>query len=109
MIRQDQMPYYNPPEQYDPRLWQAAASLPVPQIQLQQPTFGELIVDLLGKLVVVGIGCVVVYAGCELLFGSEKRVMHCSECGRANHTARNCPFTGPRTRLAMEKTGICAC
>src|SRR5438034_11029539 len=98
MIRQDQMPYYIPPEQYAPSLWQA------PQIQLQQPTVGELIVDLLGKLVVVGVGCAVVYAGFELLFGPEKRVMHCSECGSANHTARNCPFTRPRTRLAIEKT-----
>ena len=101
--------YYIPPEQFDPMRWQVAVAQLTPQIQLQQPTMGELIVDAVGKLMVAGAACVVVYAGCELLFGMEKRVMHCSECGRPNHTARNCPFTGQRTRLAIEKTGICGC
>lgn len=109
MIWQGQMLNYIPPEQFNPMRCQVPAPPPTPQIQLQQPTFGEIIVDVLGKLVAVVFGCAVVYAGWEMLFGTEKRVMHCSECGRANHTARDCPFTGQRTRLAFEKMGMCGC
>jgi hypothetical protein len=57
----------------------------------------------------LGVGCAVVYAGCELLFRTEKGILHCSACGRTGHTARKCPLTGERTRLNIEKTGICAC
>jgi hypothetical protein len=104
MIGQGQAQYfYTPPQQFNPELWQVAP------LQAQQPTVGELLVDLLGKVVVVGIGVAVVYAGCELLFGTDKPVRHCSECGRTNHTARNCPLTGPRTRLQIQKSGNCAC
>jgi hypothetical protein len=104
MIGQDQSQYYyTPTQQFNPGSWQAA------RMQVQQPPLGELLVGLFGKLVVVGIGSAVVYVGCEMLFGTEKRFLHCSECGRTTHTARNCPLTGPRTRLAIVKTGNCAC
>lgn len=107
MVRQDQMPYYVPPQQFDPAQWQMAVA--PQQIQFQQPTLAEIIVDLLGKLVVVGAVGAAVCIGCEMLFGKEKSVRHCSECGRTDHYARNCPLTGPRTRLTIEKTGICSC
>jgi hypothetical protein len=109
VVGQGQTLYYIPPEQFDPMRLQVVVGPQTPQIQLQQPKLGELIVDVLGKLMVVGFGCAIAYAGCEMLFGTEKRVMHCSGCGSANHTVRNCPFTGQRTRLAIEKTGMCGC
>lgn len=107
MVRQDEMPYYVPPQQFDPTQWQMAVE--PRQIQIQQPTLSEAIIDLVGKLIVAGVVGAAVYVGCEMLFGEEKSVRHCSECGRTNHTARNCPLTGPRTRLTIEKTGICSC
>ena len=106
MVRQDQMPYYIPPQQFDPTQWFSAVAQ-VPQIW-PQPSLAEIIVDILGRLVVVGAMAAVVYAGCELLFGEEKSVARCSKCGRA-HTTRSCPMTGERTRLRIEKTGFCSC
>jgi hypothetical protein len=51
MIGQGQAQYfYTPPQQFTPELWQVAPP------QAQQPTVGALLVDLLGKVVVVGIG-----------------------------------------------------
>ena len=109
VVPQGQRLYYVPPEQIGLMQWQVGAAPQTPQIRIQQPTLGELIVDVLGKLAVAGVAFGIVYAGCELLFGTDERVMHCSDCGRTNHTARNCPFTGQRTRLAIEKTGMCRC
>ncbi len=109
VVGQDQQFYYVPPQQNGPIQWQVGAAPPTPQIQLEQPTLGELIVDALGKLVIAGVALGGVYVGCELLFGTDERIMHCSHCGIANHTARNCPLTGRRTRLRIEKTGSCGC
>ena len=106
MMRQDQMPYYIPPQQFEPTQ-RFGAVAQVPQIR-PQPSLAEIIVDILGKLVVAGAVGAVVYAGWELLFGEEKPVARCSKCGRA-HATRRCPMTGERTRLRIEKTGFCSC
>src|ERR1019366_227363 len=82
---------------------------PVSYAQVQQPTLGEVILEILGKAVVVGLGCAVAYGVYTLITDPEKPVRLCSECGRTNHTARNCPLTGARTRLTIEKTGTCTC
>ena len=109
IARQGQTLYCIPPEQFDPMPWQVAVTPLGSQIQLQQPTLVERAAEALGKVVVVGGVFALTYAVCELLFGQEARVMHCSECGREGHTVRSCPFTGPRTRLRIEKTGNCQC
>jgi hypothetical protein len=102
-----QMPVYGPQQPFD--LGRLMAARPqTPQIQYQQPTLAQVLLDCLGKLLVVGAGCAVVYVGCKILFGEEKRVVRCSKCGRA-HATRSCPITGARTRLRIEKTGICSC
>lgn len=70
----------------------------------QPPTLGQII---LGGLVVFGVG----YVLYKVLFEPQKRPLHCSECGRTSHSARNCPFTGDRRRFpsSAEKTGWCEC
>jgi hypothetical protein len=77
---------------------------PVAHSTLQQPTFGQMV---LGGLVLLGVG----YIAYKVLFQSENRTRHCSECGRKSHTARGCPFILDRRRFAssVEKTGWCEC
>lgn len=102
MYRQGQMPQYIPRVQY---------AAPVPYFQ-RQLTVGDVIGELLGTAVVVGLTCTVAYGVGTLIaeiVELEKAVRRCSECGRTNHDARNCPLTGARTRLRMEKTGDCTC
>jgi hypothetical protein len=107
VVRQNQMPYYVPPQQFDPTQWQMAVARQ--QIRFRQPTLEEVILNLGKFMAVVAVGAAAVCIGREMLFGGEESVRHCSECGRTNHDARNCPLTGPRTRLTIEKTGICSC
>jgi len=52
MMRQDQMSYYIPPQQFEPTQ-RFGAVAQVPQIW-PQPSLAEIIVDILGKLVVAG-------------------------------------------------------
>ena len=77
---------------------------PIAHIAPQSPTLGQII---LGGLVLVGVG----YVAYKIIVGPQERRLHCSECGRASHTARNCPFTGARRRFSSsaEKTGWCEC
>jgi hypothetical protein len=109
MIPNDQMPYRSVPDQFDWMKLRAPRAIPVPQMQLQQPTAANVVVDALGKLLVLGVGAAAVFGVCDLLFGEKKTVRCCSACGRAGHTAGNCPITGPRTRLTVEKIGACEC
>ena len=96
--------------QYSPeQLPWATAVVPPPQIQVQPPTVGELFLDLAGKLIVLSVAGAGLYVAREMLFGKEKRVVYCSKCNRPNHTARNCPIGGKRTRLSIKKTGVCSC
>ena len=66
---------------------------PIAHIAPQSPTLGQII---LGGLVLVGVG----YVAYKIIVGPQERRLHCSECGRASHTARNCPFTGERRRFS---------
>jgi hypothetical protein len=70
----------------------------------QPPTLGQII---LSGLVLFGVG----YIAYKVLFEPKRSSLHCSECGRTSHTARNCPFTGERRRVSSsaEKTGQCEC
>jgi len=102
MLAQNQMMFYTQVPRYAPVAWQ-----PVP-VGFPQPTFGEIILDVLGKLVVVAAGGAVVY-GVYKLLEPDKRVIHCSACGGANHRADSCPMTGRRVRLNIEKIGVCEC
>ncbi len=106
VVRQGNKFYNIPPEEINPMRWEAP---PVPPIQLQQPAAGKAIADLLGAAAVVGLGFLAGAAVGELLFGQEKRVVHCSGCDSTSHTARNCPVTGRRIPLRIEKTGNCSC
>jgi hypothetical protein len=101
--------FYNLPEQNDPIQWQIAVPQPAPQVQFEQVPIGRVIANVLGAVAVVGFGFMTAAAIGALLFGEEERVLHCSVCDSTSHTARNCPITGPRVRLKMEKTGDCGC
>ena len=98
IVRQGQEFYYVP-GQNDPVQRRVAVPQPPPQVQFQQPALGKVIVDVLGAVGVVGLGFAAGAALGELLFGQEKRIIHCSDCGRSGHTARemschwaeNCP------------------
>jgi hypothetical protein len=109
VVQQGRTLFEIPREQFYPPYWQTGVALPTRDIQPQHSSGVNQIVDALGKIVVGGLAVAGLFAGCELLFGSEKRVMHCSECGREGHTARYCPLTGQRTRLRIIKTGGCKC
>jgi hypothetical protein len=103
MFSREQIPYHVPPPQLYPKQWTQA----VP-VQAQHPTLGDVIFDLLGNAVIIGLGCAVAYGVYTLISEPEKPVRRCSHCGRTTHTARKCPLTGARTRLTIEKTGTCS-
>jgi hypothetical protein len=104
MITWNQIPYFAPPV-FDQTVWQ----YPGPEAVQREPSLLETILKGAGTVLLVGAAGVAVYAVCDALFGSNEPVHHCSECGSTGHDARNCPMTGLRTRLRIEKIGICAC
>jgi|ERR1035437_7571762 hypothetical protein len=109
MIPDNQMPYYESSQQFDWMKLQAPMAIPVPQMRLQQPTVENVIVDALGKLLAFGVVAAVALSGYDMLFGDGNTVRRCLGCGKTGHTARNCPVIGPRTRLTIEKIGVCEC
>jgi hypothetical protein len=109
MIPNNQMPYWEGPQQLDWTKLQVPLVIPIPQVQVQPPTIGNVIADVIGKLLVVGVGAAFVLGVGDMLFGNETAVRHCSGCGKAGHAVTNCPLTGPRTRLTIEKIGVCEC
>lgn len=108
MIPQSQYPFDPPLKQWP---W-ATAVTPLPPTQFQPLTGSAMLADLAdlaGKLLILGIAGAALYAAGEAIFGTQKRVVYCCKCNRPNHTARNCPIAGKRTRLNIEKTGVCSC
>ena len=98
------LPAYRMPEfHFQPPPQSPVAEQPIAYYQ-PSLTLAELI---LRGLLIAG----VLYVGYKVFFEPDERVLHCSECGRITHTARNCPFTGDRHHfhLAVEKTGWCQC
>ena len=106
MMTPNPAPYFvaPPAPPLNPAFWQYSDPA-VPQ----EPTFLETITKVAGTVLVVGAVGLAAYTVFDALFGSNEQVRHCSACGSSTHDARTCPMTGPRTRLRIEKTGICAC
>src|SRR3989442_971498 len=104
MITRNQSPYFAPPA-FDQTVWQ----YPGPGTLQHEPSLLETIVKVAGTVLLVGAAGIAVYAVCDALFGTGEALRHCSACGSTRHDVRNCPMTGPRTRLRLEKTGVCAC
>lgn len=104
MITPKQIPYFSP-MWVDQVIWQ----YPSPQAIHREPSLLETVIKVAAAGLVIGAAAVAVVTVCDALFGPNDTIRHCSECCSASHDARNCPLSGPRTRLRIEKTGICAC
>lgn len=104
MITPKQIPYFSP-MRVDQVIW----PYPSPQAIHREPSLLETVIKVAAAGLVIGAAAVAVVTVCDALFGPNDTIRHCSECGSASHDARNCLLSGPRTRLRIEKTGICAC
>jgi len=92
-----QAPYFTQPQV------QFAPDLQMPVAPAHEPSWLEVA----GRVLLLFGAGYLLYKALE----TPKAKRRCSECGRTNHDARKCPYTGQRRNFPSEvvKTGWCEC
>ena len=88
--------------QFDLSQWRGVTAQDLPPIAQTAPQLSLAQINAGGRSAFSGVG----YVAYKIIVGPQERRLHCSECGRASHTARNCPFTGERSTVVGRKDGL---